>query len=283
MNGAMRYMLNKIKMFAEGWLHPKNKIGLGLLSKYIDIDFTYDSSKKYDWILCFDKIKHFHENTIYGPHIMPQDIDQNMIFKKNQLFNTLSPWVENLVKKLKPNLNCISLPFPVDKNRFTPRKKIGLPVIYYKKVKKEKLEKAISLVKDHVLFDYSIGYNELDFLEAISIAPYAIWVGCHESQGFAFQETLSCNTPIFVINVRSSREEVGSVWEKDFPGIELEATSASYFSKNCGKISYMETIEEDINEFMENIKNYTPRDFILENFSANACANIWINKLKDYI
>ena len=49
-------------------------------------------------------------------------------------------------------------------------------------------------------------YQESDFADAISKAPYAIWIGRHESQGFAFQETLSSDTPIFVIDVNSGEK-----------------------------------------------------------------------------
>lgn len=276
-----------MKYFIEGWLHHKNHIAINLMKDCgLNIDFIYDNNTKYDCIINTDSLKDYknHEGiVVYGPHIMFTEISDDTYFAPNKLFNSLSPWLENLIRKIKPNLNCISLPFAVDTNRFCPKEKNGKPIIYYKNVDKQRLYDVINnLNGDFIIFDYRAKYNEYDFLEAISTAPYAIWIGSHESQGFAFQETMSCNTPIFVINVKSLREEINSMWINYKPELNLEATTVSYFDDTCGMISYPETWKNDINLFLQNIVNYNPRAFIINNLSPKACNDIWNNTIQYY-
>lgn len=273
-----------MKFYIEGWLHHKNDIAIHLMKNNgLDIDFTYNYVK-YDCVISTNSFKSYnHEGiTIYGPHIMFSEVEDNKYFEKNQLFNVLSPWLKSLVEKIKPNLNCIDLPFAVDIDRFRPKEKIGKPVIYYKNVNINRLYDVQNyLGNNFLIFDYSAKYQESSFLDAMSVAPYAIWIGTHESQGFAFQETLSCNTPIFVINVKSLREENNTVWANYKPELTLEATSASYFDDTCGMISYPETWKDDINKFINNISNYNPRNFIVNNLSPKACINLWHSKLRN--
>lgn len=273
-----------MKYYIEGWLHHKNNIGIHLMKNTgLDIDFTYNHNTKYDCIINTSSIieyENFDGIILYGPHIMPHDINDDMYFAPHKLYNTLSPWSENLMKKIKPNLNCISLPFAVDINRFCPKEKNGKPIIYYKNVDQQRLYDVLNyLNNDFIIFNYQSGYNENDFLEAISTAPYVIWIGRHESQGFAFQETMSCNTPIFVIDVKSLREEINSVWINYKPKLDLKGTAASYFDDTCGMISYPDIWKNDINIFFKNIMNYHPRDFVINNLSPKVCCDIWNKKL----
>ena len=94
------------------------------------------------------------------------------------------------------------------------------------------------------------------FYDAISRAPYCIWIGCYESQGFAFQEILSCNTPIFVINVQSLREEIN--------GNRV--------------ISCPERWKENWDLFI-NKSNFIPRNFIMNTLSPNIYVKNWTEKI----
>ncbi len=281
-----------MKYYIEGWLHHKNNIGIHLMKNNgLDIDFVYNHQKKYDCIIntsSFVQYENFDGVLMYGPHIVWWDhnyeIIKNITFTKKQLFNVLSLPYVSLLSKIFSNVNFIALPFAIDIDKFYPKEKNGRPVIYYKGVDKQRLNDIVNyLNNDFIIFNYQSGYNENDFLEAISIAPYVIWIGTHESQGFAFQETMSCDTPIFVIDVKSLREEINSPLINFKPEISLEGTSASYFNNSCGKISYPEIWKDDINNFLDNIKNYSPREFIINNLSPKACCDIWNNTILNII
>ena len=271
-----------MNFFLEGWLHPKNLIGLELMRKNgLELDFDFNYYKRYDCIINTTKFKeylNYKGKLIYGPHISHPDVNEKFTQKRHNIyFNCLSQWNVELAKLLikKEGINFVALPFAVDTDKFYPKVKAGKPVIYLKKVDKNRLNDVISYLKDDFLiFDYHKGYQENVFKSSISEAPYCIWIGCHESQGFAFQETLSCNTPIFVINVRSMREESNSAWVNYMPHLELSATSASYFDDSCGLITYPENWKEDW-EIFRNMNNFKPREFIINNLSPQACNQIW--------
>lgn len=301
-----------MNIYYEGWIHHKNKRAMLLLIKE-GINFFSDTAKldsiKPDIVNIFDKIidirvirnlESYEGPVVFGPHkflFSPWSIYQHdpscyvsrrlfsglHLKEKPYYFNCLSSWLKKLSNNIcGSKLNAISLPFPVDVNRFQPKKKMGRPIIYFKNRDPKILDEVLKkLGNNFIIFNYGqgSGYLEKNFLNAISESPYCIWIGCHESQGFAFQETLSCNTPIYVINVRSLREEVDSFWADPncIPGHELPATSASYFDESCGLISYPEKCKDDFNIFLDGLSGYSPRDFVLKNLSPKACKKRWEN------
>jgi hypothetical protein len=276
-----------MKIGTSGWIHPKNLAGIQLMNNEnlgIRFEFGINQQVEYDYIMPTDSLSpngNFTKGIIYGPHIdfrnpVISDIDTG----QRIYLNLLSPWLKSLCDIVYPGKNTIALPFPVDVNRFTPREKNGEPVIYFKKRDRSILEKFIEScnIKGYKLFDYSRGYAEEDFKESIAKAPYCVWIGCHESQGFALQETLSSDTPIFVIDAKSLRDEIGE-WDNWMPELDLPSTSASYFDPTCGIISDTSKFREEFTEFLNNIDKFRPRDFVIRTVSPEACIKKWIDKL----
>jgi hypothetical protein len=277
-----------MKIYVDGWLHHKNKRGMELMSgDELQFHLNFDPNIKYDWIMNLSDIKDYpnYDKFIFGPQIMFPSIDENKIPKdKKVYFNVLSKWMVNLCENIHNDYNFIDLPFAVDVDKFKPNSKTGKPIIYFKQRDPKILADVTDyLGGDFIIFDYIKKYNENDYINAISNAPYIIWIGRHESQGFALQEALSCDCPVFVIDVRSKREEnhTGSFWHTYLPGHELKATSASYFDDTCGLICYPENWKENWNNFITNLENYKPREFVVENLSPLSCVKKWINKLDE--
>lgn len=279
-----------MKIFIEGWFHPKNKRGIELMnSEQLMFDTSFNQNINYDWIINLSEIKDYNLlydcGFIYGPQITFPSIDITKIPKDKKYYcNVLSKWMVDLCEDIHKDINFINLPFAVDVNRFKNNNKNGKPVIYLKRRNPKILKDIIDkLGHNFIMFDYQNGngYNENDFLNSISKAPYAIWIGSHESQGFAFQETLSCDTPIFVVDVKSKRDEYvsGSFWQTYLPEHDLPATSASYFDETCGLICHPENWEDKFNLFINNLSYYQPRNFIIDNLSPEACIKKWINVL----
>ena len=283
--------MGKINILVEGWFHFKNEIGMNLMnSDKIQFHKSKDTNIKYDWIMNLSEIRDYDIDSetglIFGPQIMFPDIDVSRVPKHRKYnCNVLSEWVYDLCKDINPSVNFCTLPFAVDVNRFNASEKKGKPVIYFKQRSPEILSEVLNeLGDDFIIIKYNSlnSYLESDFQKAISEAPYTIWIGRHESQGFAFQETLSSNSPIFVIDVDSLRDEVspGSFWQSYLPGHKLPASSVSYFDNRCGLISNYNNWKSDWKKFISNIEIYNPRKFILENLSPDACINKWTEKLK---
>jgi hypothetical protein len=275
-----------MNFYVEGWNHHKNKIGLDLMiGEGMEVDFVRILGKQYDWIVSLSEFKTFENHNggiIYGPHMTFPAVNPNQIpNKEGRVYcNTLSEWNTKLCEDIIPGVKFLSLPFGVDVKRFTPSEKTGKPVLYYKTVDPNRVRDVLNNVKeDFIIFNYNQKYDESEFKDAISKAPYAIWLGRHESQGFAFQETLSCNTPIFVIDVRSLREEIGSTWVNYMPGHPLKCTAASSFDDSCGVLTYPESWKEDWGKFIAG--QYSPREFVVNKLSPKACLNLWIETLKN--
>ena len=268
-----------MKIYVEGSAHHKNEAGIGLLqSQGFEFDRSYNKNINYDQVHIFNGIKKIEGQDcthIYGPHFYHLSME-HYDFSENEYMNCLSKWNKDLTHMIRPDIRCTALPFPVDVDRFTPSNKTGKPVIYFKHRDPQLLAEVRQYFGGDMALVVYGSYNEATYLEAISKAPYCIWVGCHESQGFAFQEAMSCDTPIFVVNVKSLRDEWGpTMWRNFLPGHDLPATTAAYFDDSCGFVSYEESWKEDFDKFMSNIKNYSPRQFVLDNLSPEACAQKW--------
>lgn len=235
--------------------------------------------REYDYLISTDSFNHIDlgsRGLIFGPHIS-LELLHNLPEGKNIYFNTLSNWLKDLATEVFGDKNFINLPFPVDVDIFKPSDKVGKPVLYFKRRDNKILD---DFLKDHQLtdfhfYDYEKRYSENIFMKSISEAPYAIWIGCHESQGFAMQETLSSNTPVFVIDSKDLREETGGYWDNRLNGHNLPCTSASYFDRRCGIISDKYKWRNDIEWFKNNLNTYSPRDFITETLSPEACIKKW--------
>ncbi len=268
-----------MKIYIEGSAHHKNEAGMGLLqSQGFDFDRSYNKNTNYDQVHIFNEVKKLQDQDcvhVYGPHFYHLGMS-HYDFSQTEYMNCLSPWLVDLTMSIRQDIRCVALPFPVDVDRFKPQSKTGKPIIYFKNRDPQLLAKVRQhFGSDMITIRYG-SYGEGDYLDAVSKAPYCIWVGCHESQGFAFQEAMSCNTPIFVIDVKSLRDEWGpTMWKNFLPGHDLQATTASYFDETCGLISSEETWQEDFKEFRSNLSSYNPREFVLNNLSPKACAKKW--------
>jgi glycosyltransferase involved in cell wall biosynthesis len=125
---------------------------------------------------------------------------------------------------------------------------------------------------NYIIFNYNTNYQENDYLNYLQNSSYGIWIGRHESQGFALEEALSCDVPLLVWDVKSMNQEFGSNYE------DIHATSIPYWDERCGEyFTDFGELEEVHNKLLNNIQNYKPREFILEKLSINVCENKLIN------
>ena len=72
--------------------------------------------------------------------------------------------------------------------------------------------------------------KEDDYVECLKNAKYGIWVGRHESQGFALQEALSCDVPLLVWGVTNMNQQHNWKGCPDVPG-----TTIPFWDNRCGE------------------------------------------------
>ena len=283
--------------FVKDYCHGKN---LNFILKCKKIQFyiihsvngisTLDLSQ-FDAVIstCYPIDVSMYPNTkfIFGPQfsVFP-DNKLNIIKGPKTVYNLLSDWVINIWKQypICNNLNLIKLPFGVDTEVFCDkisikeRKKV---MVYFKHRHPNHLNLITQFLgyknNHYQLFSYDNKYNEQNYINYLQETKYCIWVDAHESQGFALQEALSCNVPLLVWNITSMAQEYNSRYSS-----ELNATTIPYWDQRCGEVFYnIEELESVYNKFIENIENYRPREFILENLSIEVCENKLIDVINN--
>lgn len=175
--------------------------------------------------------------------------------------------------------------FGVDTNKFIPDNwERNLVMVYHKNRDPKDLKYVEDFLKskniNYKMFDYKKRYAEEDYLSSLRHAKYMIWVGAHESQGFALQEALSCNVPLLVWSVQYKVQE----WShrKNYEHVKTQVSSAPYWDNMCGEIFYKDDdLEPMFNIFIKKLDTYSPRKFILENLSFLQCAKKWQKLIKD--
>jgi glycosyltransferase involved in cell wall biosynthesis len=222
---------------------------------------------------------------IFGPHfwVLPTENNKLDVIKgfqekknKNVVFNLLSEWVCSFVKCFKEtrNIRFIKLPFGVDTDKFKENPLIEKTevFVYYKQRHPEELQFILNNLNSrnisYRVFDYTNTYSEEEYIEYLQKSKYGIWIGRHESQGFALQEALSCNVPLCVWNVLHMDQTFGYSF---FP---YSATTVPYWDSRCGEVFCIDTYFSTVfDKFLTRINenDYSPREFVLENLSMEVC------------
>lgn len=122
-------------------------------------------------------------------------------------------------------------------------------------------------------------YSEDEYKKALARTSFAIWHGCHESQGIALQEALSCNVPLLVCDVSTLADDK-SAYRFPESALDSAATAAHYFDGTCGiKITALKGLREAVTEMRDRVREFRPREFVLKNLSlegqALAFVHLW--------
>ena len=284
-----------MKILIIGGLHHKNKEGLENILQYLKYEFKWgniNDIKNYDIIYSpsypIDSSKYLSKKFIFGPHfsVFP-DYKINLINNKhsNAIYIQPSKWASDVwinigVEQIIP---IKTFPFPVNTNKFQPininRDKV---FIYFKRRKPEELNYLLNFLSnkniEYRIFDYIKRYNEEDYLNYLQQSKYGIILDAHESQGFAIEEALSCNVPLLVWNTHFMSQEYGGNYQN------IPCTTIPYWNDKCGEFFYkQEEFINTYNKFINNIKNYKPREYILENLSVEKCGEKFIDLIKNII
>ena len=270
---------------ADPHFHEKNKQGLYRMIQHLGWTVTnllLEADVVYSPNAPLNVEQYPSKRFLFGPHfgVYPQVLPQ--IQRINGMYNNaiyLQPslWVTNLFQMRLHTIPVKQLAFPIDMDKFKPKAPKEPTVLLYSKVMlyckrrdpalfeyaKQFLEK-----KGYDVVEIKYGsYKEADFLKALQTVSCALWIGCHESQGFAFGETLASGVPICVWNVTSLQDE----WGGGRP--DIPATTCAYWSPLCGEVFYTkEELEPTWQTFQTKLSQYRPREFVQKELSVEACA-----------
>jgi len=224
---------------------------------------------------------------IFGPHfsVFPEKNHMDIIKGNNVIYIQPGDWARDVWKynPLCKNIKVESIPFGVDTDKFNEilsfEKRTSV-FLYYKERNPVELTFVLNFLEklniNVRVFGYTSKYNEEDYINYLHNSRFGIWLGRHESQGFALEEALSCNVPLFVWDVTSMNQEYGSKYS------DIPATSIPYWDNRCGEsFTTISEIQDKFQIFMDNLTSYKPREYILENLSMNVCENKLINIIQN--
>lgn len=279
-----------MKVLILGFFHNKNTEGLYKILKFLRFDYKHLADcadfTGYDIIISPNKpleaYKWPSKKFIFGPHfgiypsVLPliNSIDNRA---SNCIYIQPSEWVSNLFTPFVINMPVKTCSFPVDSEKFKAMRvnpiNTNKVMIYFKNRNPQHLTIVKELLSkkgfEIILFDYTKRYNENDYINTLKNIEFVCWVGRHESQGFALQEALFMNVPLFVWNVKLLSDE----WGGKRP--DVRATTLSYWDNSCGSVfNDIENIELHFDLFYTNLNKglYQPHNFIKSCVGVDACA-----------
>jgi hypothetical protein len=293
-------------LFVDGFIHPKNKIGFDLMCKSKGYTYTTSSDREdffQEWDFVFiptgEYNPFFFQNSkciMYGPHnfIFTNSIwkKHNAAFPPNCFYNLLSPWITQVQEEFGGMSMAVEhIPFAVDVDKFSPtsKKQYTYDCFVYKKARDNKdLEYVESVLREKGL-NYKVikygSYTEEEYLDILNSSRFGIWIGCHESQGFALQEALSCNVPLLVWNVTSMFQEYNInneiCYTNEIGLYKLKATSTPYWDDRCGiRFESEGEFANSLDSMLNTMDKFKPRSYILDTLSPEVCMNRLLSVIK---
>jgi len=283
-------------LILDQFMHKKNRDGIFLMCESIHATVTFSSdpsvfAQPYDLVLItqglipcsfFPQAK----KILYGPQnfVFPtREWQQNSgFFDKRCAYTCLSEWVkETWVEFGSLPLPTLPLPFAVDVNRFQPdpiQTEKSDCFLYFKHRNQMLLPRILEEIRRQnlspIVFRYGT-YQEEEYLRVLKQSKFGIWLGSHESQGFAVEEALSCNVPLLVLNVTSMFDEFDDnnnlCYSNEKGKYQLRATTVPYWDERCGILSTVDNFQNDLQKMMARYKEFCPREYILETLSPEVC------------
>ena len=229
-----------------------------------------------------------HKIYIFGPHfsVFPTPTARSISNKYQNVvyIQPSQPFVDTWIKEFGfTNAPVKVFPFPLNLGRYPVSNKIKDTVLlYYKHRDPSELEMMKSFLSlkgvKYELISYG-SYSEPDFQEKLDRSLYVVWVGAHESQGFALQSAMAKDVPMLVWSTRLMSQEWGC--PQHYYNVKSEITTVPYWDKTCGiKFHDFGELEESFEEFLDNLSSYSPRKFIEDNLTIEKCSQNFLNLIK---
>jgi glycosyltransferase involved in cell wall biosynthesis len=156
-------------------------------------------------------------------------------------------------------------------------------LIYYKiKWEKDWFNSNLVIPIKNKLSNNQIKYQELkygdyqsaDYKNLLTRSKAMLFLTEHESQGLAYQEAMSMNVPILAWNPGKIMDPQYKQWG-DFG---KPASSVPFFDEHCGMtFQDFEGFDKIFSVFWGLIREFNPRNYVLENLTLEKCANDFID------
>jgi hypothetical protein len=118
--------------------------------------------------------------------------------------------------------------------------------------------------------------DPVKFFEEQGLNPVLV-----EQKGFALEECLATNTPIYVYDVTSMKDEyVNGTYPYQHHSQQMLATSAPYWNEQCGmKVTSNQEFEDRFQYFINALPNYQPARYANSILSDQVCFQRLLDRL----
>ena len=258
--GPGRLAYNTIKAFEQNNINYK-------INEFYDYNLSI-SGNQFHWKFFGHTVK----NPIIGPCSFNDPTQCFDAFNLYPKFLVASEWYKKNWVSYGVSENKIDSWFGgIDVDLFKPNKDVKYDcLIMLKSRSREQLGVVQNILSKYnltsIVLEYGL-YNEDKFINFVNSCKFGIILHNTETQGFAIMEALSMGLPMLVLDTNT--------WGDRF----FDATSVPYFDETCGiKIHENdfnpENIENKLIMLLNNIENYNPRDFILNNHTFTHSVNL---------
>lgn len=221
---------------------------------------------------------------LMGPNLFVLPTDNPSLCKLFDHFVVPSVWVKTMYEKfdLMKNKHIHVWPVGIDTEDWSPFPNFYVDMkseeldcfIYFKNRSEQDLVEVGAICKKFGL-KYKVlkhgSYDEFELKQLCAVSRFAILLTGTESQGVAYMQILATNTPCYVFN--------NPIWRSKDGKITAQACSTPYFDERCGRIT------NDVNlnhfkDFLDNVTNFNPRQYILKNHTLEKSAQEYYNLLR---
>lgn len=229
---------------------------------------------------------------LFGASVFSHPLDCPDLLKKYPVKKILvpGPWIKTMFEEFYGD-KVAAWPVGIDTDYWAPIPGHSPPteILVYYKIRWEHAQNdnliynpILNYLTKHAIPHRIIKYGYYEpqaFKTALSNAKAAIFLCEHETQGLAYQQMLSAGVPVFAW-------DRGGYWQDPayYPHkvqFKEGVSSVPYWDNRCGlKFSDFDEFRQRFEDFIEQLDQFRPRDYILENLTLKTCAKQYIELAK---
>jgi hypothetical protein len=215
---------------------------------------------------------------IAGPTLVTTPFDYDSIIQDQNIDIILFPsyWTKDFYVSLVPELDKKIEIWPAGvriPEKISTKENI---LIFKKNIPEDTYNQIIKKLKGKDM-SYDIvtygNHSKESYHQKLSSTSILVYLQTTESQGLALQEAWSYDVPTLVLQ--------NTKWQNDKYEWSDDKISAPYLTTECGKFFTLDTLESELENMINNKKDFNSRKYCTENLSDKATTEIYLNIIKN--
>lgn len=223
-----------------------------------------------------------YRHLIVGPNLVVTTSESESIITDTRIDTILQPseWTKDFMTSQESTLeNKVQIwPAGVSIPESNTQKKTSDVLLFIKNdVEDSLLEKIQTLLQKENLSFTILHYGtfkQSDYFSMLNKTKFLIYLSNSESQGLALQEAWVRDVPTLVFN-RGYFEYKEYTFKND-------KISAPYLTKQTGMFFNSNNFEEVFYDFINDLKKFTPKQYVIDNLSDKVCAQKFLQIISEH-